>query len=1148
MILKNKYNPITGEFDTYADYTDDLNLKEDIANKGVPNGYASLDPSGKIPNDQMPISAMIFKGNWDANTNTPTLDNADTDVEGNVYRVSVAGTVDFGAGAVEFAVGDWCYSNGTEWQKGDNTDQVVSVFGRNGAVSAQSGDYNADQISETASNKIMTSAERTKLAGIEPLADVTDSVNVDGAGAVMNTDTTTADMQFVVDEDNMISDSATKVPTQQSVKAYVDSKSIPPTLSSTGVLSGGVLSTGGGSNQYSISDGTGVITSELGVITNVSWTGKTNIVPTNLATNLLTWVAIDSNGDVFEQTVPFTATQARSLIILGVVVHVNLVDVDNVNNEQVVAYQPLNTSYDIANALGFVNISGNEFSANGANLNIDKSIGVMFKIGSNYDVDTTNPHNRTLAALSPATFQYRFSNGSNGVTGTNIDPNNLDNGAGGLTAIANNQWSVQRIYSFTSNNVKIQRGVQSFATKAAAIEGLKSENYVTEPSIAANGLLRGWLVVEKGCTDLSDTSQAVFLPAPKFGEGSTGGASSPAGDASAILLNIKKATAGSLSIGQVVRATGYDGENILCELADADAVGGMPAIGVVRQAATDAVAGVVIFSGILQGVNTASFSIGDALYVSTTAGALTNVRPTALGSGVQTVARVLSVNAITGVIQVVGAGRINDIPNFTAPDKFWYGGATGQATEGTVTAAGRALLDDADAAAQRTTLNVDVAGTDNSTNVTLGGTPNDTTDDTLNLSGQEITVNLATTSTDGAMSAADKTKLDGVEALADVTDATNVDAAGAVMNTDTSTSAMQFVIDEDNMVSNSDTKVPTQQSVKAYVDAEITAVVSYQGGYDANTNTPDLDTTPIAGITRGDVWDVTVAGTFFTIDVEVGDSIRARQDNPTLESHWVIVQSNLTPASIKTQYESNANTNAFTDAEQTKLAGIEAGADVTDTANVTAAGALMDSEVDANIKTLVLPASTTITAYTKTLLDDADAATARATLGLKDTANFWLSAEGAILPITAPAERVQIETTTNKVNMFGLKFDDTIVESVQFALFLPEDYNGGTITAKFVWSNAGTVANNVIWRIKGVAYAADQAQDSAFGSAVSVTQTDSTTANLVKTSASSSAVTIANAGVGRKLQLHVDRFASDAGDTLVGDCTLYGVLITYTKS
>lgn len=52
-----------------------------------------------------------------------------------------------------------------------------------------------------------------------------------------------------------------------------------------------------------------------------------------------------------------------------------------------------------------------------------------------------------------------------------------------------------------------------------------------------------------------------------------------------------------------------------------------------------------------------------------------------------------------------------------------------------------------------------------------------------------------------------------------------------------------------------------------------------------------------------------------------------------------------TAAQIKTAYESNADTNAFTDADHTKLDGIEASADVTDATNVTAAGALMDSEV-----------------------------------------------------------------------------------------------------------------------------------------------------------------------------------------------------------
>ena len=65
---------------------------------------------------------------------------------------------------------------------------------------------------------------------------------------------------------------------------------------------------------------------------------------------------------------------------------------------------------------------------------------------------------------------------------------------------------------------------------------------------------------------------------------------------------------------------------------------------------------------------------------------------------------------------------------------------------------------------------------------------------------------------------------------------------------------------------------------------------------------------------------------------------------------------------------------------------VENGADVTDTENVTAAGALMDSEVSSlsGIKTLTVPDSTTISVFGASLVDDADAVTARATLGLSD--------------------------------------------------------------------------------------------------------------------------------------------------------------------
>lgn len=96
-----------------------------------------------------------------------------------------------------------------------------------------------------------------------------------------------------------------------------------------------------------------------------------------------------------------------------------------------------------------------------------------------------------------------------------------------------------------------------------------------------------------------------------------------------------------------------------------------------------------------------------------------------------------------------------------------------------------------------------------------------------------------------------------------------------------------------------DTTLPTSAAVKAYVDAAVVGGLIYQGGYDAATNTPNLDSPPtIAGIKKGWTYTVTVDGTFFTEQVRVGDVLIAEIDSPTTLADWTTVQNNIDIASL----------------------------------------------------------------------------------------------------------------------------------------------------------------------------------------------------------------------------------------------------------
>ena len=132
----------TASADGYLSSTDwnTFNNKQSTSEKGQAGGYAPLNENNKVPTVHLPdslVGAVIYQGTWDANNNIPELSAPAAGNNGHYYIVSNAGTYS----GITYAVGDWIISNGIAWEKVDNTQDVNSVFGRQGNIVANAADY-----------------------------------------------------------------------------------------------------------------------------------------------------------------------------------------------------------------------------------------------------------------------------------------------------------------------------------------------------------------------------------------------------------------------------------------------------------------------------------------------------------------------------------------------------------------------------------------------------------------------------------------------------------------------------------------------------------------------------------------------------------------------------------------------------------------------------------------------------------------------------------------------------------------------------------------------------------------------------------------------------------------------------------------------
>jgi hypothetical protein len=161
--------------------------------------------------------------------------------------------------------------------------------------------------------------------------------------------------------------------------------------------------------------------------------------------------------------------------------------------------------------------------------------------------------------------------------------------------------------------------------------------------------------------------------------------------------------------------------------------------------------------------------------------------------------------------------------------------------------------------------------------------------------------------------------------------------------------------------------------------------------------------------------------------------------------------------------------------------------------------------------------------------------------------NVWIPASAWIPRTTTGAGIDSREQATNKINTDELLFDAGTDEFAQAMIVMPNNWNAGTVTAKFHWT-ASTGSGDVVWGLQGRAYANDDALDQAMGTAQTATDTLTAT-NDVDISPATSAITLGGtAASGNPVIFQVYRDADAAGDTLGADARLLGVEISYTAS
>lgn len=171
------------------------------------------------------------------------------------------------------------------------------------------------------------------------------------------------------------------------------------------------------------------------------------------------------------------------------------------------------------------------------------------------------------------------------------------------------------------------------------------------------------------------------------------------------------------------------------------------------------------------------------------------------------------------------------------------------------------------------------------------------------------------------------------------------------------------------------------------------------------------------------------------------------------------------------------------------------------------------------------------------------AGTARPTASL-----YFSSTAGTCRTDNGCTDSAKYETSTNKVNYFAASFAADADDFWQTSVKLPANYDGGTFTARAVWTGTTEASATVVWGIQGFCLSDDDALDTAFGTAQTVSDDVTVTGDYQVTSESSAITFGSSCTAGDQAIIQVYRDPDNGSDDATNPALLIGVYLTYTKT